>query len=80
MKNQKLMVIQSFYRQRVAKLSEQSFLQSVGNRWGLEFVLERGGPASFKENVMTRQDYTKVEHVKTCNLRSRFAKDPTVLI
>ena len=30
------------------------------NRWGLEFVLERGVPASFSEYGKTKQDYTKL--------------------
>ena len=54
------MVNLEFFLQRVAKLSEQKFLESGWrNRWGLASGPERRGNASVSEHVMTRQDYKK---------------------
>ena len=43
-------------RQRVAKLAEQNFLESVVKPMGLASGPERGGNVSVSEQVMTRQD------------------------
>ena len=42
--------------------------------WGFEFAPARGSPASVSDHVMTRQDYIKVEQVRTWLLSSSLAK------
>ena len=65
MMNQNVMVIQTFIRQSVEKLSEYYIFKTVGNRWGFEQSLAGDGSASDSDHVMSTQDFTKVEHVKT---------------
>ena len=48
--------------------------------WDFEFAPENGSVAIFGYYVITSQDYTKVEHVKTWVLSSSLAKFPIVLI
>ena len=42
--------------------------------WGFGFSTALGSPASVIEQVMTSQEYIKVEHVRTSLLSSSFAK------
>ena len=59
------MVVQKFFRQKVAELSVQNFLESVEEPIDLEFGPERGSPANVRKHEMTSLHYTKIEHVKT---------------
>ena len=80
MKNQKLMVIQILFQQRVAKLSEQYFLECEEKSLGLESGPEHSRYASVNEYVIIKQDYTKSEPEKF-GLSSLSAADfPTVFI
>ena len=47
---------------------------------GSEFATACGSPASVSDHVLTKQNYTKIEHVKTGFFISSFARIQTVLI
>ena len=50
-------------------------------RWkSYEFAPARGSPDNVKDHVVTSQDYSKLEHLKTLLLRLTLAKVPTVSI
>ena len=64
MKNQKLIVFQKNFRRKIAKLSEQLFFEYVAKPMGRRIGPDRVGNASVSQHVITKQDYTKFEHVK----------------
>ena len=53
-----------FFLVKVAKVSEQYFLWSVGKTRGYESETKHGVPASVFKHAITNQDYTKTDHVK----------------
>ena len=59
MRNQKLMFIQVFFHKGLPSFQSTISSKIVGKLWGLESELERGGPVSVSEHVMTKQDYPK---------------------
>ena len=52
----------------------------MGAQWTLEMRPYLDGHPSVRDDSTTKQDYTNNEHVKSCILRSSFAKFRTVLI
>ena len=64
MKDHNHMVI-SFFRQKIAKLSQQTSSEVWEYRWGLECGLERSGPAFVSVHVFTTQEQRDVEHAKS---------------
>ena len=59
MNNQNLLV-NNFFRLKIAKLSEQFSSKVRENRWGLKSRPDLGGLARVSEHVMTSQDYKKL--------------------
>ena len=53
---------------------ESIFSRKWRKRWGLEFGSECDGNGSVNEHVMTKQNCTEVEHVKTRLLSSSIAE------
>ena len=71
MSNQKVSIIQNYFWQKMAKLSEQHFLKKVENQRGFESGPECGGSASVIEPVRNKQDCTETGHVKIPLFSSR---------